>query len=202
MNQIGIYIIKNEINGKVYVGQTKNFERRKKQHLNRLQQNGYKTYNKLYPAVKKYGIENFKFYFIEVCSIEELNLHEIQWIKQHDSFNNGYNSTPGGHKTITYMTGKHHSESTKQKIKMTLIGRKDSEEIKLRKSISAKGRHPIYATLAKQRKVKCLESGEIFNSLLIAAKNIGRHSTGILSVLEGRQKSCGGLHWEEIKKEV
>ena len=52
---------------------------------------------KLYNAVQKYGAENF---FVETIEdnipIEELDQKEISYIAKYDSYNNGYNSTPGG----------------------------------------------------------------------------------------------------------
>lgn len=91
-----IYIIKNNINDKVYIGQTTNtIEERFKNHIKKstIKSRKYKLYN----AFKKYGIENF---FIEPLEtnipIENLNNKEIFYIEKYDSFDNGYNSTKGG----------------------------------------------------------------------------------------------------------
>ena len=51
-----IYKITNIINQKIYIGQTKDFERRKREHYN----HGYNRVNKvLYSAMEKYGNNNF-----------------------------------------------------------------------------------------------------------------------------------------------
>ena len=91
-----IYIIKNSINDKVYIGQTTNsIEERFKNHIKKstIKSRKYKLYN----AFKKYGIENF---FVEPLEtnipIENLNDKEIFYIEKFDSFDNGYNSTKGG----------------------------------------------------------------------------------------------------------
>lgn len=47
-------------------------------------------------AIKKYGIENFDFSIIEECSPDFLDERERYWISYYDSYNNGYNRTPGG----------------------------------------------------------------------------------------------------------
>ena len=97
-----IYIIKNKINNKVYIGQTTNtVQYRFAQHLTNADleyKNGH-----LYNAMKKYGKENFYVETIEEVSNKNLNEREIYWIA-YDSFNNGYNSTIGGegNKKINY----------------------------------------------------------------------------------------------------
>lgn len=47
-------------------------------------------------AICKYGIENFDFSILEQCNIEQLDEKERYWIAYYDSYNNGYNRTPGG----------------------------------------------------------------------------------------------------------
>ena len=91
-----IYIIKNKINDKVYIGQTTvNYQTRFKQHCkpSSIRTRHYKLYN----AIKKYGEENFYIELLEEnIPIEKLNQREIWYIEKYDSFNFGYNSTKGG----------------------------------------------------------------------------------------------------------
>lgn len=92
-----IYIIRNSINDKVYIGQTTlSLEDRWKVHLKpsvSKQRGSYKIYN----AMNKYGKENFYCEILEDnIPIEELNNREINYIEKFDSFKNGYNSTKGG----------------------------------------------------------------------------------------------------------
>ena len=90
-----IYIIKNKINDKVYIGQTTNtVQYRFNQHLMNANFE-YKT-GHLYNAMRKYGKENFYVETIEEISNELLDEREIYWIAYYDSFQNGYNSTIGG----------------------------------------------------------------------------------------------------------
>lgn len=91
-----IYIIKNDINNCVYIGQTtRKIEQRFKDHLKRstLQLESYK----LHKAVRQFGREHFYVEALEEhVPVEELDQKEIEYIAQYDAFQNGYNGTPGG----------------------------------------------------------------------------------------------------------
>jgi group I intron endonuclease len=97
MNEkIAIYKIVNDINNKVYIGKTtKGIESRFKRHIDDSKRR--ETENRpLYRAMNKYGIEHFHIEVIEYCLIEELEQREQYWIKQYNSYSNGYNATLGG----------------------------------------------------------------------------------------------------------
>lgn len=82
-----IYKITNTINNKVYIGQTNNFERRMREHANKMYGNCSKV---LYDAIEKYGWQNFQCEIIEdYC--EDYNEKEAYWIKYYDSIKKGYN---------------------------------------------------------------------------------------------------------------
>lgn len=94
----GIYVVTNEINGKQYVGLSKNCYKRWQDHYS-------KSYNStrpddvnkaLYRAMRKYGRENFSFKILEECDESQLAEREKYWITQLDTYNNGYNETLGG----------------------------------------------------------------------------------------------------------
>lgn len=97
---MNIYIIKNTINDKVYIGQTSESIQRR---FNRHKKDCYKSApvyvnNKFYRAMRKLGPENFFIELIEdnISTFEELDRREIYWISKYDSYYNGYNSTLGG----------------------------------------------------------------------------------------------------------
>lgn len=91
-----IYLIFNDVNDKVYVGQTI-------QSLNK-RFNGHCCYSKtdrsvnmyIKRAIHKYGRDKFHIKLIEECPIKELSKREKYWINYYDSYNNGYNLTLGG----------------------------------------------------------------------------------------------------------
>ena len=114
--EAGIYKVTNLINDKVYIGQSKNIRKRFKSHhtidYNNKQNCCYNT--KFYQALRKYGLENFKVDVLELTN-EELDKKEIQYIKQYDSFKNGYNSTEGGQ----HWSENIHSKETEEKRRLT-----------------------------------------------------------------------------------
>ena len=82
---------------KHYIGITNNIKRRLQRHRTELTNNVHHRH-KLQNAWNFYGKENFIYEFreIEVENYEELGQIEIEEIKKYDSYNNGYNSCPGG----------------------------------------------------------------------------------------------------------
>ena len=44
--------------------------------------------------------------------------------------------------------------------------------------------------------VKCVETGEIFDSITRAAEHVGRKSNSMSQCLSGKRATCAGLHWE------
>lgn len=90
-----IYIIRNTVNSKVYIGQTRNsIDQRWKEHL-RHAQYGDQIINR---AMKKYGIDKFYIETLKICSIEDLDEREMYYIDLYDSTDKsiGYNVSIGG----------------------------------------------------------------------------------------------------------
>lgn len=106
-----IYKITNNLNKKVYIGQTNDIQRRFKEHKHFGDSKEEKT-KILYQAIKKYGIENFLFEVIE-GPIENYNEREIYWIAFYNSFIGnenswGYNMTEGGEEPPHFKGEEHH----------------------------------------------------------------------------------------------
>lgn len=136
-----IYKITNLINGKIYVGMTKqNKLVRFEQHIKK--SNNQKLNYPILNAIRKYGKENFKVETICECeNFHTLIKKEIFWINKLNSLvPNGYNIAKGGNGgdlisnhpnlkfikqkmskskmgTKNYFYGKHHSEISINKIK-------------------------------------------------------------------------------------
>ena len=97
--QKALYKIINNVNGKIYIGQSIHPERRWKEHIQHAV-NGVDNYP-IHLAIKKYGKENFSFEIIKWSEI--YNEEEKQLIKQYNSLvPNGYNVGKGGENYITY----------------------------------------------------------------------------------------------------
>lgn len=90
-----IYIIKNTVNSKVYIGQTRtSVDQRWKEHL-RHAQYGDQVINR---AMKKYGVDKFYIETLEICEVSILDEREIYYIDLYDSTDKskGYNVSIGG----------------------------------------------------------------------------------------------------------
>lgn len=112
---------------KVYIGKTK------QKPINRWGYNGvnyfYNRNTKFSNAIRKYGWNNFKHYIIaENLTLEEANHIEKALIHYHrDILKNCYNLADGGEGN-----GHSHTEATKEKLRKINLGRKVSEETKLK----------------------------------------------------------------------
>lgn len=135
-----VYKIENLINGKVYIGITRNGI------SGRYPGSSWKSSSARSRLVKKamakYGADNFEISIIEECSVELLAEREIYYIQILSSFTpHGYNLTKGGeHCKIV-------SDETKEKISMSKMGKPSwnkgitlSLERKLNHSKSMKGK--------------------------------------------------------------
>ena len=97
---VGIYKITNNINGKIYIGQSINIDKRIKEHFWKAQNENDVSFNSiLYQAIRKYGAENFSWEVLEECSTEEIDILEQKYIAQYNCITpNGYNIMAGGQK--------------------------------------------------------------------------------------------------------
>lgn len=92
-----IYKIENKINNKKYIGLTNNIIRRKARHFTDLRSNRHDN-SFLQKEFNIYGQDNFSFEILYSgdVSIEEIGEKEKYYIKQYDSYYNGYNQNEGG----------------------------------------------------------------------------------------------------------
>lgn len=142
---IGIYEIRNLVNGKVYIGQSINVEKRIEAHKKR------ESNQHLLNAFKKYGLDNFSFSILKECKKEDLSFYEHFFIIANCSFDYryGYNKTLGGEEYSVF--SKESLQKISKNVKASLeksekvkeyhkrqIGSKRSEETKKKQSESAK----------------------------------------------------------------
>ena len=86
---IGIYKITNKQNGKTYIGQSHNIQRRFSEHKK-------KRLQTIDNYINIFGVDNFDFEILEECSQEELDEKEQYYINKFNSIEEGYNYQTGG----------------------------------------------------------------------------------------------------------
>ena len=89
--------------------------------------------------------------------------------------------------------GKKHSEESKRKISEANKGKKHSEESKRKISEAQKNRKD------QSKKVLCIETGEIFESVHEATRKTGVDFSNISRVCNGKLKTTGGYHWKFLQ---
>ena len=95
MSKCGIYYIKNKINDMLYIGQSVDIDRRKRDHLYHLRNNCHvNTY--LQNSFNFYGEASFEFGVFEYCNEDELDELEISYMDKYDVQRKGYNICDGG----------------------------------------------------------------------------------------------------------
>lgn len=92
---MGIYKITNLDNGMCYIGQSVDVADRWRQHVKRGVGAEPVTQNKLYPAMKSIGVENFMFELIEECKGNELTPREKYWTDFYQAQTYGYTVKKG-----------------------------------------------------------------------------------------------------------
>lgn len=239
-NNYTVYIHKNKLNNKVYIGITK---RKPKYRWN----NGKGYYNQMFKnAIDKYGWDNFEHIILfENLSQKEAELKEIELINYYKSNQRkfGYNIANGGntigkhseatklkmsnsHKGIKspdevklkllkankgnkYRLGSHQTEEAKRKISEAnkgnkySFGRIISEKTRKKISIANKNKHYSLKTefkkgvpnISRMRKVLCIETEIVYDSMTSASKDTNISLANIQSVCLGKSKTAKGYHW-------
>lgn len=199
-----IYRITNKLNGKVYVGQTKQEVRERwYQH-----KSPNSRCPKLRNAIQKYGVENFSLDIICICFDDDLCRFEIEYIKKYDSYENGYNATLGGESATAWseemrkamsekMTGRKLSPEHAAKnrgVTAPMYGRKHSAETRALMSINT---HPVN----KQEVDQFTLDGKFvkrFDSLTAAAAAIDVKKTTIMCACNRENGTSQGFRWKWV----
>ena len=149
-----IYKITNDVNDKLYIGQTtKTLEERIRNHRNSFV-SGADT--RIYRAMRKHGWEKFHFEVIATAQ-DKSTLDELEkyFIKKYDSVNNGYNMSFGGDSNPMFsdeVAEKHssimRSEAVRKKISESMkrsYAKRGGPSEEHRKHLS-KSKHDLYAS--------------------------------------------------------
>ena len=133
---VGIYGLRNKVNGKWYIGQSLDVLMRWHRAYNLLQCKGQP---KIYNALLKYRYDGFDKILIEKCVPVDwiLDYREAYWMRNYDSIKSGYNLKEAGshgkhsvesrEKMRKSQTGKVMTEESKEKIRKSMIGRSCSQ---------------------------------------------------------------------------
>lgn len=172
-----------------YVGQTINFNKRRKEHFRAKD----KT-TRIDRAIFKYGNNNFEMFVIEYCdSLEEMNDAE----EFHIAYNKSigvllYNIAKGGN-------NKRMAESTKEKLRQANLGKTLSEEHKanISKNSARRKMDPVH-----KEKLRKLSTGRIPSQS--TKDKIGKGNKGKIQTAEAKEKignsSRGRKYSDEIKQ--
>ena len=122
-----IYVLTNKLNGKKYIGQSQQADiksRWRSYHAMKKHSIGTVLLN----ALKKNGIDNFKFQIICICFDEDCNQYEKDYIKKYNTMKpNGYNMQDGGkNPSITCRKKIVLSDEEKEKRKGRFLGEKSA----------------------------------------------------------------------------
>jgi group I intron endonuclease len=215
---IGIYKITSP-SGRVYIGQSKNLIRRKKDYEKYIKNSNRQV--KLLASINKYTWEKHYFEIIEECAFIDLNIRERYWQEYYNSVEKGLNciytktdekpsvfGTETKEKMRIAQTGSKKSEMTKEKMSKIKIGYKFTEEAKLKMSNSRKGikysketidKMKIAASKRNLKPISCLSPDDIyfeFNSFKEAAAHIGVKPQ---SIQQAVSKNTTCKKWKNFK---
>lgn len=194
-----IYLHKNKINNKVYIGQTS------QPPIDRWKNGkGYMQCYHFNNAIQKYGWDNFEHIILEQgdWTQEEANYKEQYYINLYDStnINKGYNITNGGSNNISpnalpnainWMRA-HPDFGLARANDMLKWQKEHPDDVKKQREKAQKK-----MAEARKRKVLCVETGVIYESASEAARqNKGTTQSKICMVCRGQRKTAGGLHWK------
>lgn len=178
-----IYKIENNVNGKVYIGQTiVGFEVRIRQHKSALRHNRHPN-NYLQRSWNKYGESNFKYSVIEHKNICDIDFAESGWITHYKNRSGVYNLESGGSKN------KKHSELSRLKMSISTKAALSRSETKRR--IRAAGLKRRGKNNHKSKEVICINTKKVYDSITDASKDTNIPISDISRVLNGNRITAG-----------
>lgn len=201
-----VYKITNNINNKVYIGQT--VGSLKKRWISHYNSSKSTHRSAIRSAIKKYGKDNFEIKVIARCESEdELDHRETYYIKLFNSLApNGYNLVSGGN------ANKHVSEETRARMsianKMNNVGKVRTDEMKVNYSLSKMGpKNPMFGKPSHRKGIKTgkpspcakqvidITTGTVYPSIEAAAKSINRGTVTLWRKLTGKRPNYTNLRF-------
>lgn len=213
-NKCGVYLIRNLINGKIYIGKAIDIHRRIMAHIYNLTAKRIKEENPHFIAAWcKYGRLNFAYCILEECSFEQLKEKELYWIDHYKSTDSkiGYNKrrdSEGGMiphvETRTKLSAALHKRYSNQENR-DKVGRRAKAFWKSNPDIKAS--MAIKVKQAKQKKYKFIqmtEDGSVVKEYESIEHIILENPTfkwqNIYSVCNGYKHRIYGYKWKKELK--
>ena len=204
-----IYLHRNKINGKCYVGQTS------QRLIDRTGTKGQNYYGCpiFYRAIIKYGWDSFEHIILETgLSKDQVDEREVYWGQYYNSLApNGYNVELGNNG--------HHIEADCHRLTRSEASQKLWESQELRELISQKSKQMWKEATeeckqkmlnnldrtgkgakARQKKILCIETNIIYESLREAERQTGISHSGISMVCNKKMQTAGGYHWKFVEE--
>lgn len=204
-----VYKITNNVNGKIYIGQTnRSIEERFLEH----KRDAFKERNKkrpLYDAMKKYGTDAFSIELVE--ETDNPLEREKFWIEYFGSFKSGYNATIGGDGTpyIDYdlVVSEYQQLKNQNEVARKLKISSDTVRkiLKIYKIKRVSHKEVVQKALGKIVNQYDLDGNFIqsFPSLKAAATSLGKitntslgATSHISNVCKGKRKTAYGYKWK------
>ena len=206
---IGVYVIKNIVTNKLYIGSTiSGFRKRILEHIYELLKNKHHS-NYLQNSFNKYGIENFEFSILEECTRESIIEREQYYLDKYKTYirKYGYNILEKAYNSQGYR----HTEETLRLLSEISSSRepnlKSIEAMRVANLGSKKDiTHSLLMSKLHSKKVVQLDLKGVFvrewDSMTKAVESFGLHrsnSSNISKCCSGKCKSFLGSMW--VKKE-
>lgn len=210
-----VYKITNNVNGKIYIGQTnRSIEERFSQH----KKDAFRERNEkrpLYSAIRKYGVDAFSIELVE--ETEDPLEREKYWIEYFGSFKNGYNATIGGDGApyidyelvvAEYLQLKNQNEVAR---KLNISSCSVNKILKIYGVERLSCEETVQKTLGKIINQYDLQGNFIqsFPSVKAAAQSLGKvtktsngATSHISDVCKGKRKTAYGFKWKFAKDDI
>lgn len=199
----GVYKITNLVNGKVYIGASKNIEKRWRGHRRGL--------TAIAEDLKTFGLEKFKFEILLECPEDMLCQWERDMICLYDANDpeKGYNSPkdrPYNPNVSEALKGRKLSEETKRKMSEVHKGRSLSDEVKRKLSKAHKGQKAWNKgiTHSEETKRKISEAKKGISRSDETRRKISEAKKGHMTSDETRRKisEAKHLYWQKKKENI
>lgn len=216
-----IYKYENLLNHHIYIGQTKDFKKRCREHKNAALNITNKDHNlPIHLAIYKYGLENFSIDIIEECPPKLLNEREKYWIKYYNSYKKGYNATEGGQggdfvgKPVlaydlqgNYIKSFKSAKACAEELGLAYVTvhsvlkqrRKSCKNLQLKYKEDNRKITAYKSNAGGAKPIYQLTKDEViikeWDSAAQAARELNLDNSTITKCLKGKLKTCGGFKW-------